>query len=70
MGRLRVRRGRRKKNIELSTLLASYLGEVFCKIKRLRGLFAMFRSQSDRKSMHGAAAAASRILRGAHWGYN
>ena len=25
------------------------LGEVFCKIKRLRGLFAMFRSQSDSK---------------------
>ena len=24
-------------------------GEVFCKIKTLRGLFAMFRSQSDSK---------------------
>ena len=47
------------------------LGGVFCKIKTLRGLFAMFRSQSDskiqifkKKSMHGAAAAANRILRG------
>ena len=42
------RRGRgRGRLVAVGCYYSCVLGEVFCKIKTLRGLFAMFRSQSD-----------------------